>query len=168
MKTLTSTTHTASRTMDVNDGVAKVTATAELTHFAYHIHDRKQLNKKARLYWEDNWTGSSASKEFVLGEHPEYGPRNVDPALDKAWDGYNKRHVRIVRDAIINVLAEMVAYRCDVKAAAVRYSRKAGCACGCSAGFVLSDELSSELKAACGAEYGIGDLRVRLRYEKVR
>lgn len=165
MHTTTTTTHTTVRNAQVAYGAtARVRATADVEHFAWGRHDRKALNRKARLFWTDNWTGSMMSKETVLGERPEVTRRGDFPEVDKAWDRYNKQHVRIVRDAIVAVLNEMVGYRYDVKAADVRFSRKAGCTCNCSPGFILSDDLRDALEDACGTEVGLADVRVRLTY----
>lgn len=166
MRTTTTTTHTEATVLPVDGGEAKVHAKAEVTHFAWGVHNRKTLEKKARLFWEDNWSGSPASQEFVLGERPAPGRRGVDAALDKAWDRYNKQNVRIVRDAIIAVLQDMVGFRGEVTAKDVRYSRKAGCTCNCSPGFILSDDLRAALEEACRTEFGLADVRVRLTYYK--
>lgn len=164
MRTETTTSHTKATVMPVDGGEAKVYANAEVTHFTYGTHPREVLNKKARLFWEDNWTGSSASKEFVLGEQPAITRRGDDAESDKAWDRYNKQNVRIVRDAIVAVLQEMVGYRYTVTGKDVRYSRKAGCTCNCSPGFILSDDLRHALEQGCRTEVGIADVRVRLNY----
>jgi hypothetical protein len=54
------------------------------------------------------------------------------PLIDRAWDRHNRAFVngqRFVLDAVEHVIGTS-----DVK-----YSRKAGCGCGCSAGFIAND-----------------------------
>jgi len=165
MRTETITSHSVTRDAKVNNGLpARISAKAEVHHFHWGVHDRKTINRKTRLFWTDKWDGSMLSEETVLGERPKVTRRGEFPDVDKAWDAYNKQHKRIVRDAIVATLNEMVGHRYEVKSSDVRYSRKAGCTCPCSPGFILSDDLTSALEQACGTAVGIADVRVTLRY----
>ena len=67
--------------------------------------------------------------DLEIGIRPEYSMRGDNPELDKEWDAYNRREVKAMKAIIKKVLGE------DVK---VYFSRKAGCSCGCSAGFVYN------------------------------
>lgn len=165
MKTTTTTTHGTQIITKVDGGEAKVTAEVRVNHFSWEIHDHKTRTSKTRLFWTEKWDGSMLSKEFVLGERPEITVRGDYPEIDKAWDRYNKQNLRIVREAIVKALNEMVGYRYEVKGSDVRYSRNAGCSmCPCSPGFILSDNVKYALRDACGADGGIADVDVTLRF----
>lgn len=58
---------------------------------------------------------------------PAYSIKGNDPANDAAWRAYNNREIAIMRAAAAEAL--------DLDPAELRFSRKAGCSCGCSPGF---------------------------------
>lgn len=67
---------------------------------------------------------------------PAWKPRGEDPTVDKAWDAYNRAEVKAMRVKVLNWL-DAAGYE-RVK---VRFSRKAGCGCGCSPGFIADRQL---------------------------
>lgn len=117
-------------------------------------------SKKVRLFWEDEYR-NDGGEVAVLREHPEYGPRGVDAELDKAWDAYNKHHIRLTKDAIRSALARVVG---PVEANEVQYSRKAGCSmCACSPGFIISDRVRRLFADKTGINR-VAEFRLKLRY----
>ena len=72
-------------------------------------------------------------EDFNLMERPPFGPRGDDAILDAAWDAYNKLELAIHRELLGQVM--------DGKWS---FSRKAGCSCGCSPGFIRKDEKTAE------------------------
>jgi hypothetical protein len=58
---------------------------------------------------------------------PPYSIKGQDPANDAAWRAYNNREIAIMRAAAAEAL--------ELDPAEFRFSRKAGCSCGCSPGF---------------------------------
>ena len=70
---------------------------------------------------------------FGLMERPPFGPRGEDGVLDSAWDAYNKLEVAIRRQVLEQVFEGKWTF-----------SRKAGCHCGCSPGFIRKDEKTAE------------------------
>ena len=99
--------------------------------------DRRSANKSTRVY------GPSVTPEMEL---PPFSMRGEDKAVDKAWDAYNRAEVKLMK-AEIEAAAKATAGRyatansefASIVAAMTQdltFSRKAGCSCGCSAGFV--------------------------------
>lgn len=80
---------------------------------------------------------------FVSGEdepsweHPPYGYKGDDVDDDRCWRRYNKEERRLQREVITEALAaddELAIKLGDPSK--LRWSRKAGCACGCSPGWI--------------------------------
>lgn len=67
-----------------------------------------------------------------LGALSKYTKRGDFPALDKAWDAHNKHLIRLQRA----VLTDYFAIAADTQPE-MRFSRKAGCSCGCSPGWLV-------------------------------
>lgn len=69
-----------------------------------------------------------------------YTQRGENKELDRAWDRHNKSVVQaktsLLRAALIAALGEPAAL---VTMSTARFSRKAGCSCGCSPGFILPE-----------------------------
>jgi hypothetical protein len=79
------------------------------------------------------------SKEFrFLAEHigapSVYTSRGDFPALDKAFDKMNREIVAAKREVFE---AALKALGFEFAKGQVKFSRKAGCSCGCSPGFIL-------------------------------
>ena len=72
-------------------------------------------------------------------EHPEFGQRGIDAAVDKAWRQYNRDEVAIMRQ-YVNAAVEGLC----LPIAEINFSQKAGCSCGCSSGFRLKFDTSEE------------------------
>ena len=72
-------------------------------------------------------------------EHPEFGQRGIDAAVDKAWRQYNRDEVAIMRQYVGAAVAGL-----RLPIAEINFSQKAGCSCGCSSGFRLKFDTSEE------------------------
>ena len=84
----------------------------------------KDATRKTRIYvW-------AADIEAEIGVHPEYSIRGENADLDKAWRAYNKKEVEALKKHLVAALGEQ----------SVRFSKTAGCSCGCSAGFIYTGE----------------------------
>ena len=63
-----------------------------------------------------------------------YTRRGDYPAVDRAFDAYNKSIVKAKREMLNSVLPLL----CDApEELKITFSRKAGCSCGCSPGFLI-------------------------------
>ena len=113
------------------------TETHEIHLICKDYSDWRSVNKSTRVY------GPEVTPEM---ERPPYVGRGKDKDVDKAWDAYNRAEVKLMK-AEIEAAAKSVAVRyapannefASVVAAMTQdltFSRKAGCSCGCSAGFV--------------------------------
>lgn len=91
----------------------------------------KKSNRKSRLFVYID----QAIEDATIGEHPEYGMRGVDLALDKAWDTYNRKLLKMQRELALTAFSEVGAELIIEK-----FTRKAGCTCPCSPGFILADK----------------------------
>lgn len=93
-------------------------------------HDRptRELLAKTRVYVDID--------HLEVGlPTPPYGPKGDDTANDAAWRRYNRREVEVMatrRDRAFTALSRYL----GEPAPAFRFSRKAGCSCGCSSGFI--------------------------------
>jgi hypothetical protein len=61
----------------------------------------------------------------------EYAPDGIFRSLDAAWRLFKRHQVRITRADVRAKLSEL-----GYSDVAVRFSRNAGCSCGCSPGFI--------------------------------
>lgn len=87
---------------------------------------------------------------FVSGEAkpdmpvPPYGSTRGDgSAEDKAWKAYNRAEVANQRDLIEEALAQNP--ELATKLGKLSFSRKAGCGCGCSPGFIAEGQGSQDI-----------------------
>lgn len=85
--------------------------------------------RKTRVY--TSCTEDEVRERFGL-ERPAYSIRGEDTESDKAWRKYNRAEIAIMRER-----AEDLLRRNKFSLTGLRFSRKAGCGCGCSPGFVL-------------------------------
>jgi hypothetical protein len=76
-------------------------------------------------------------------EYPPYTLRGEDPAIDKAWRAYHREEIRLMRQELQAVCEELEGGETEAERLVIsllddglKFSRKAGCPCGCSAGFV--------------------------------
>lgn len=67
---------------------------------------------------------------------PPYGPKGQNAENDAAWRKYNREELRIMREHVEWALGQLPGRPYAV--GDLRFSRKAGCGCGCSPGFVTS------------------------------
>lgn len=75
----------------------------------------------------------------VIGtDQPPYGSKKGDgSAEDSAWRQYNRWEIAVMRSLVQTCLTEELRSALGMFKAEVRFSRKAGCGCGCSPGFML-------------------------------
>lgn len=91
----------------------------------------KKSSRKSRLFvYVDQ-----AIEDLTIGEHPDYGMRGIDLELDKAWDSYNRKLLKMHRDLSLTAFSEV-----GVELIIEKFTRKAGCTCPCSPGFILADK----------------------------
>jgi len=68
-------------------------------------------------------------------DHPTpYTRRGEFTEVDRAWDAHNREIVATKRAVLDRVLKQIVD---DASELEIKFSRKAGCACGCSPGFKI-------------------------------
>ena len=76
-------------------------------------------------------------KHSGITKRPEYSTKGENPELDKEWKRYNKVEL-LIQKRIINQAARDGLIDNDL-AKELKFSRKAGCACGCSPGWKARD-----------------------------
>ncbi len=76
-------------------------------------------------------------EDFGFDARPEYSRKGENPELDKAWKKYNKIEVNLQR-GIIDQAVKHGMIEEDL-AKELKWSRKAGCSCGCSPGWTTRD-----------------------------
>jgi hypothetical protein len=76
-------------------------------------------------------------EDFGFDGRPEYSRKGENPELDKAWRKYNKIEVNLQR-GIIDQAVKHGMIEEDL-AKELKWSRKAGCSCGCSPGWTTRD-----------------------------
>ena len=87
------------------------------------------------------WGGDDVSEDNLevvakeVGAPHIYTSRGDYPELDRAWDKFNREIIRN-KAAILRAGVMALGLQSDV-ADKAKFSRKAGCACGCSPGFIL-------------------------------
>jgi hypothetical protein len=69
-------------------------------------------------------------------ERPPYSVKGDDAENDKKWRKYNREEVAIMRVFAENILGDATEALDLPNLGKLRYSRKAGCSCGCSPGFI--------------------------------
>ena len=72
-------------------------------------------------------------------DHPPYSMKGDDPENDKAWRKYNRDKIVAMRELLDDISGWLQSIsNGDLK---YRFSRKAGCSCGCSPGFIADRAL---------------------------
>lgn len=104
-------------------------------------NDRGRLVKKARVYVHGPGDGAHASEVLapfaaLVGAKSVYTKRGEHPALDKAWDALNGWIVEQKEQALYAAMSQLVE-PVEELIEGSKFSRKAGCSCGCSPGFVV-------------------------------
>lgn len=107
--------------------------------------DTKSRTSTARAYVHAT-PGDDINSQLVLepfakmvGSDTIYTQRDKFPALDKAWDALNQFIVD-EKSKVLRAAIAVMTSSSEEEAAALKgfkFSRKAGCACGCSPGFVM-------------------------------
>lgn len=93
---------------------------------------KSHLARKPRIYL----SGSAIDPEW---EHPPYSLKGEDAANDAAWRKYNREEVRLQKalaERGLAALKQTEGFRL-FGSGELRFSRKAGCSCGCSPGMLL-------------------------------
>jgi hypothetical protein len=103
--------------------------------------ENETRGKKARVYVHGSFDKACASEALAgfaatVGAPSVFTQRGQFPALDKAWDAFNGWIVEQKRQALYLVMEELVDDAEELLEGAT-FSRKAGCSCGCSPGFVV-------------------------------
>jgi len=72
-------------------------------------------------------------------DHPPFSIKGDDPDNDKAWRKYNRDEITEMR----KLLEDVTVFLNDIANGDLtyRFSRKAGCGCGCSPGFIADRAL---------------------------
>jgi hypothetical protein len=88
------------------------------------------------------WTVDTAyTRVYVSGqpepdmERPSYGVKGENEENDAAWRRYNREELRLMRKALEQPMADL-ALLLERPPTALKFSRKAGCTCNCSPGFI--------------------------------
>lgn len=76
-------------------------------------------------------------KSSGFTEQPPYSRKGDTPEIDKAWRRYNKAELQIERDIITKAVQGGLLDAGLAKE--LKWSRKAGCSCGCSPGWKARD-----------------------------
>ena len=72
-------------------------------------------------------------------DHPPYSMEGDDPENDKAWRKYNRDKIVAMRELLDDISGWLQSIsNGDLK---YRFSRKAGCSCGCSPSFIADRAL---------------------------
>jgi hypothetical protein len=108
-------------------------------------YDRKSFNAKGRLYIHTYYAGYDAEVsrpiDFELfGVVPEYTTRGEDVANDKAWDSYNRNWTKVSKAAAFAALEKV-----GVEFKKASFSRRAGCSCPCSPGWIVGETTNMNL-----------------------
>lgn len=86
-------------------------------------------------------------KDGQVLEHPPFSIKGEDAASDKAWRVYNRAELKAMNAKLMEADAALAAggyFASWNETAKWSFSRKAGCSCGCSPGFVLDGSLKAQ------------------------
>lgn len=94
-----------------------------------------------------------------IQEQPAQSSKGDDAELDKAWRKYNKAELKIQKQ-IINKAVEIGQLQESI-AKELKWSRKAGCFCGCSPGWISRDyrRQSMWLNLTCSVDAKAKDMQ---------
>lgn len=116
-------------TIEMNDEICTIS-------YSDIKEDWKSKQKHTILYISNPFDPEELNFNGIK-ERPEPSIKGEDPENDKAWKMYNRAEVAIQKK-IIERAAEASLIDKDV-IGKLKWSRKAGCGCGCSPGWKLSD-----------------------------
>jgi len=123
-------------------------AKANCGEFTVTVHTRAWDEKatKTRLY-----VGGEAEVDFSAAYEADYAdggpkPRGQRPEVDKLYDSLNRQVVKN-KKALLAEAKEQAAVAELLGERKMTFSRKAGCSCGCSAGFILDGMAYAETEA---------------------
>lgn len=117
---------------------------AKLAGRTYRVTLRqRRFDGKPAEYWARTRIYASVP-DGVLPDHPPYGSVRGDGSdEDKAWRAFNRLESRTMSaliDAVLPLVLALTASPADLRYA---FSRKAGCSCGCSPGFVVRNDFGT-------------------------
>lgn len=136
-------TETMTDTPKLDDGVAFAFTTLAGRH---EVHARyftpeelyRNRDRKTRAYVD-------IDPADVPMDHPPYGSVRGDGSdEDRAWRAFNRAETAAMRLKLSRVTAVLEAAGGMPADAAWHFSRKAGCSCGCSPGFVLDGQVKAD------------------------
>jgi len=84
-----------------------------------------------------------------ITRHPEYSRKGDNPVLDKEWRKYNKAELATQKRIIDQAVKDGLIDADFVKE--LKWSKKAGCACGCSPGWKARDYRRRSMWLHCTA-----------------
>jgi len=123
----------------------------ELTHVL--PFSRERAPKTARINWTYDRTMGTIGPEDLIGHSPSPSVKGEDAESDKAWRAYNKKELNLARTFILKAMkASLNDQRASDHEYKLRYSRTAGCSCGCSPAFFADDDLHGDLLWRTGAK----------------
>jgi hypothetical protein len=100
-------------------------------------------NKKTRAYVDSAEPNSDEPMRKLaeeLGLKSPYTTRGESIPMDKAWDKFNREIVAKKKVILRNGLAAL-----DLGSPRLLFSRKAGCSCGCSPGFIIASPRNTDV-----------------------
>lgn len=96
--------------------------------------------RKPRIYT----SGTATTPDF---DHPPYGSSRGDGSEeDKAWRRYNREEIKLQRELATRAIRALQqhglqTYGMTVGTVETKFSRTAGCGCGCSPGLILQADV---------------------------
>jgi hypothetical protein len=116
-------------TITFNEEVCTLTSKRTVEH--YGSRQKHTILYISNPFSPEDLKGSGFTKE------PEYSHKGEDKELDKEWRKYNKAELMIQKRIIDQAVQDGLLDR--NLAEELRWSRKAGCQCGCSPGWKSRD-----------------------------
>jgi hypothetical protein len=108
----------------------------EIDGYQFHLMFAEYSTRpdhKTRIY-------VSGADEITEMEQPPYTTIDDDPEVDRQWRRYNKLELVKMRE-VLDVGMALIADLLSNQAETIKFSRKAGCSCPCSPGFVADRPL---------------------------
>ena len=98
--------------------------------------------RKPRIYvWGEDEAVPSFAEIMGLAHSRNALPRGTDPEVDAAFDKHNRSVIRNKRLVLTEAKDAFPELRRKLAAKSLLFSRKAGCGCGCSPGFVVGGRI---------------------------
>ena len=99
-------------------------------------NDGKGAVGRSRLYL---WNTPDPEDVGLATRRPPSSAKGDDPELDKEWRAYNRAERIIMQTVVRHEVVQRAANKFGVTldTSELKFSRKCGCSCGCSPGFIL-------------------------------